>query len=40
MFLTRLERASLSKAYTPVRRRKGATDNTAQKLYLEAYIVK
>jgi len=37
MFLARLEGAPLSKAYSSVRRRGGATDNAVQKLYLEDY---
>ena len=39
MFLARLEGAPLSKAYTTVRRRRGATDNVAQKLNLEVYNI-
>ena len=35
-----LERAPLSKAYKTVRRRRGATDNAVQKLYLEDYNIK
>jgi len=37
MFLARLEGAPLSKGVHPVRRRRGATDNAVQKLYLEDY---
>ena len=37
MFLARLEGAPLSKAYTPYVVEGGATDNAAQKLYLEDY---
>jgi len=37
MFLARPEGAPLSKAYDPVHRRWGATDNAAQKFYLEDY---
>ena len=40
MFLARLEGAPLSKAYKTVRRRRGATDNAVQKLYLEDYNIK
>jgi hypothetical protein len=39
MFLARPEGAPLSKAYTPVRCRRGATDNAVQKLYLEDYNI-
>jgi len=34
-----LEGALLSKAHRSVRRRRGATDNAVQKLYLEGYIL-
>ena len=38
MFLARLEGTSLSKAYKWYVVEGGATDNAAQKLYLEDYI--
>jgi len=40
MFLARLEGAPLSKGAQIVRRRRVATDNAVQKLYLEAYMTR